>query len=87
MQNVLQTVTDCRRYSAAAWEAAIATDDMNRGFTADRDACLAAYDAALAALAEGHFDAAISALEEAAWLEKQGGDDSDAQAAIKAIAP
>lgn len=85
MKNVIQTVTQHRRYSEAAWDAAIATDDQNSGFAADRDACSEAYDRALAELAEGNFDAAISALEDAAWLEKQAGDDSDAQSAILAV--
>jgi thioredoxin-like negative regulator of GroEL len=83
--NVIEQVTQYRHYSAASWQSAINHDDQNRGFEADRDACLKAYDDAIAYLDEGDYNNALIALEEAADHERAGGDDEDARNAILAV--
>ena len=83
--NIIEKVNLYRASSEQRWEAAVATDDSNRRFESDRDACINAYDDAIAYLDEGDFHNALIALEEAADHERAGGDDSDARSAILAV--
>jgi hypothetical protein len=83
--NVIEAVIFYRNSSCQSWEAAVATDDSSRDFETDWEACLGAYDEALEFLSGGDFNAAVLALQNAAYHERIGGDDSDARAAIQAV--
>jgi hypothetical protein len=83
--NVIEKVNLYLASSEQRWDAAIETDDSNRDFESDRDACIAAYKQALEYLEDGEYANAIIELGNAADYERIGGDDQDASSAILAV--
>lgn len=84
-------IRDCRNNSARSWERM--ADDAE---TADARAeveqlwreCVSCYEAAIDSIRDQYADWRAYArqhLEKAAWLERQGGDDSDARSALEEL--
>lgn len=85
MTELIVIVTADRDSSAQRWDAAIKTDDSDRGFASDYAECDAAYDVALKAIERGDLAAAEGALEDACRIEGRGGDNCDAVHALRAV--
>lgn len=88
LNDVIRAVRKSQRFSQGKWEAAIATDDSNKGFPAMADECDECYDHAIEVLTdayEGYISAARMQLENAKRLETLAGDSEDAQNALSAL--
>lgn len=93
MQNVPtnDTIDNIRRRSARSensWDMAVDTADTRAKRSRaehDRDAAMERWDAAIEAVVAGDYHAAIEALQQAARLAAEWGDDSEERAALEMV--